>query len=630
MKFAKVLAKIVAQKNLNSSQPLKVIVFCDPGIDNALMLLQVLSAKRLDVVAIVPAAGNVAREQTLDNILRICEWVGRTDIKVYPGCLCPEGKTTETMLNGLAVYSDNGLGGITLPPVQHLQAQTQDGVAFAAEVLVKQPLLIISTGGLTDIYRLLKQLAANPTAMNNLLGISMMAGVINASQEANAPIAVQRRSEFNILFDPMASQGIFELTAKYAIPLFLAPLDLTHQLLCSETDAQLFKNSQQLAVQLAYQLLHQVPVHYQARYGLGPDGHSRQPLHDVHASACVLHPELYSSQLATVSINEIGTISVDLNQTGNVHLLNLPYWHRANFFQALRNDLQPNLVQKVAQRPKVLPPSDLLTKPQLLVWDLDDTLWDCLWHYRKLINATRSHYGLTHWSHEEFNAFGYVHRQHMFEHMFTTDNAQAALQHFYQLFEAKMPESTDAKLFASTLKVLENLKQQNIPMIAISNTENRLVQKLMKHFQLDPYFKKVVGSQGHTVQWQDLKPNAQIFEQLMHELALKHLPRESIWFIGDSLSSDIRCAKNANAMGIFYCPPHRALPKEFSVQPDHIIHDLEQLIDLIDIAEKPRASLNNTAAYEQFGLLATKSNTHHSTQQAAKPQTSHAYFTNNL
>ena len=116
MNFDKILPAIFQFKKTIS--PIKVIVFCAPGIDSALMLLQLLGSDKYDVVGIVPISGNVDISRAVNNTLSICEFVGKSNIKIYPGSI--EKDNT----HHVAIYGDKGLGTIILPPAQTMKCRT--------------------------------------------------------------------------------------------------------------------------------------------------------------------------------------------------------------------------------------------------------------------------------------------------------------------------------------------------------------------------------------------------------------------------------------------------------------------------------------------------------------------------
>lgn len=595
MQLKKILNRLLNRErdnidvNKKTNQKIPVLIFCDPGVDDALMLWQILSAQTYQILGIVAGAGNTSRSYTINNAQRIVAITGQTNINIYAGCETPLNTSQEKMLNGINVYGDDGLNGIILPAASETKTVT-DGIELACKQINQQSVVIISTGGLTDLYRVLQKLENDcPDKLANILAISMMAGVVNPTQEANAPIAEQRHSEFNILFDITASQGVFRLTQIYQIPVLLVPLDLTHSLLCSQQDAQLFKKNPNAVTDYFYQLLDKVPTHYINRYGKGPDGTMRQPIHDLHASNLLMHPEQYRGDWVNVEVDLKGHLTLEQTSAGNVFLLQFLYQQRQTFFQALLHDL--SYYHHLTCQPL------LKHQPEIIVFDLDDTLWDCLQHYRYHINNTREKFGLASWTDTEFNQFCYVQREHMFKHMFG-ENVKTALDYFYQLFSRYKPRPQHARLIYNVEEVLVKLRSSNIRLIAWSNTENSLVQQLIDHFNLRIYFDHVMGSEGSANQWQDLKPNTCLFEQALKKLNLTQTDRSKIWFVGDSLSSDIQCAHNAGCISVWFNP--KKLPVN-QIKPHYIINQLNEIFSLT--FDRDSSPVVKTTGYHQFGFM---------------------------
>lgn len=597
------LKKILNQL-LSATTPMPVLIFSDPGVDDALMLWQILSASRYEILGIIVGAGNTNRTQTINNAQRIVAVAGRADVKVYAGCEAPLDTPVASMLSGVDVYGDDGLNGIKLPKANS-DYIVADGIDFAYEQICQQPVCIISTGGMTDVYRVLSRIKQQaPEKFKNILAISMMAGVINATQEANAPIAAIRQSEFNIIFDIKASKDVFALTAQYNLPILLTPLDLTHSVLCSQQDAALFKKLHNPVADYFYQLLNSVPEHYVKRYGEGPDGSLRQPIHDLHASNALIHPEQYRGSWAAVAVDEQGKLTVTQEQQANVFLLQFLYLKRKEFFRELLNDLRHyNYLTFNEFR---------YAYPKVIVFDLDDTLWDCLQHYRHHINNTRERFGLPRWNDDNFNNFGYVNREHMFQHMFG-NKVYEALEHFYELFNKNIPNEKYARLLQNVEELLKMLRAKGVTLIAWSNTEDVLVQRLIDHFNLRPYFDHVMGSNGHTNQWQDLKPNPQLFEIALQKLNLTHIDRREIWFVGDSLTSDIKCGHNAGCITAWYNPKKKQL-NTADIKPHLIITSFEELeIKLASEIKIPSAQL-----LQQMGMFSTGLTTASSSSQQSQ------------
>src|ERR1043165_6839559 len=89
----------------------KVIIDCDPGIDDALALTLALFDPRLEVVAVNAVAGNVPAERATLNVQAIIE---RLDPPRYPrlGAASPAEDVPYT--DGRHLNGPDGLGGAEL------------------------------------------------------------------------------------------------------------------------------------------------------------------------------------------------------------------------------------------------------------------------------------------------------------------------------------------------------------------------------------------------------------------------------------------------------------------------------------------------------------------------------------
>jgi inosine-uridine nucleoside N-ribohydrolase len=344
MKFVKVMCHLLSQHypDVEKLSSIKTIVICDPGVDDLLMLLQILSSSFYEVVGIVPVQGNTTCFQAVQNTLNVCELLGKSTIGIYAGSgydpfAPPQAEET-------AVYGENGLNAHMLPTALHMKLMSKSGIEFVCESLISDKYLLISTGTLIELAKIVEGLAKKyPEALKNIIAISMMGGVINATQEANWPIHGQRLSEANISYDTHASEIVFEIAASHKIPILLAPLDLTHSVLASESDVLMLSQIDNAASSLATKLIRNVPEHYQRRYQRGPDLHYRQPLHDMHAVSCLLHPDLYHGQWVRIRVDhELAPQHMHIvdDTDGNVCLVDMHYMQREKFFMRFADDLR--------------------------------------------------------------------------------------------------------------------------------------------------------------------------------------------------------------------------------------------------------------------------------------------------
>ena len=68
----------------------RIIIDCDPGLDDAIALLLALaSPDDLDLLGVTCVAGNVPLELTARNARIVVELSGRRDVPVFAGCPRP-------------------------------------------------------------------------------------------------------------------------------------------------------------------------------------------------------------------------------------------------------------------------------------------------------------------------------------------------------------------------------------------------------------------------------------------------------------------------------------------------------------------------------------------------------------
>jgi len=90
----------------------KIIIDCDPGIDDALAVVFAHGDPGLEVCGITTVAGNVSLDKTTDNALRVRDFVRMGDVPVVPGSARP---LVRPVLDARDVHGDSGLAGAVLP-----------------------------------------------------------------------------------------------------------------------------------------------------------------------------------------------------------------------------------------------------------------------------------------------------------------------------------------------------------------------------------------------------------------------------------------------------------------------------------------------------------------------------------
>lgn len=197
----------------------KIILDCDPGIDDALALLFALALTELDVRAITTVSGNRPVDRTFENARRVIALGGRQDIHVFRGAYSPLDQT-EPRSN--LVHGEDGLGGIVLPPSAARQEETAAAQKII-EILTDAPEAEITLVAIGPLTNLALALAINPTAFRRAKRLAIMGGAVCVPGNVT-PVA-----EFNFWADPLAADRVMQS----GVPVELFGLDVTSQAICT-------------------------------------------------------------------------------------------------------------------------------------------------------------------------------------------------------------------------------------------------------------------------------------------------------------------------------------------------------------------------------------------------------------
>jgi purine nucleosidase len=264
----------------------KILLDCDPGLDDALALLLAHGDPALELVGVTTVGGNVSLERTTANALALREYLGFDKVPVAAGAGEPLlGEVREAS----HVHGETGLGSVELPapilPVSRLHA-----VDFIIETLRATPgaIHLVATGPLTNIALALKK---EPAIARWAASFTIMGGSFTRGNATPA-------AEFNIYSDPEAARVVFDGDWQVV----MVGLDLTHQALANGPVVE------RLATlgTLAHELILPLATYYASRNSSDPDG---QAVHDVCAVAHVSRPDLFASRAARVDIETSGDLT---------------------------------------------------------------------------------------------------------------------------------------------------------------------------------------------------------------------------------------------------------------------------------------------------------------------------------
>lgn len=267
-----------------------VIIDCDPGHDDALMLMLAHGSGRFDIKAVTISAGNQTQAKTLQNALKVLTLIGATAIPVYHGA---EKPLFRELVIADYVHGETGLDGPSLPaPV--MQAQPVSAVEGIAAILTasETPVTIVPTGPLTNIATFL---LAYPHLKSKIERISLMGGGIFRGNMT--PLA-----EFNIYADPEAAAIVF----KAGVPITMCGLDVTHKALVFQKDIELLRALGNQSGKAAADLMDFFSIFYRENR---VELNGGAALHDPCAIAWLINPGIFKTKSCYVDVETKGELT---------------------------------------------------------------------------------------------------------------------------------------------------------------------------------------------------------------------------------------------------------------------------------------------------------------------------------
>ncbi len=201
----------------------KVIIDCDPGIDDSLAIMLALASPELDVCGITVTAGNAPLQMGIGNAGKVLDFCGRTDIPVYAGADAPLEKE---YVNALDTHGADGLGESFLPVPETFAPQSLPAEEFLAQTLKKGDVSVIALGPLTNLAKLIRR---DPAAFAGIDTLVSMGG--NFRSHGNcSPVA-----EYNYWEDPDAAALVYDTLGAQGGKITMVGLDVTRRIVLTPT-----------------------------------------------------------------------------------------------------------------------------------------------------------------------------------------------------------------------------------------------------------------------------------------------------------------------------------------------------------------------------------------------------------
>lgn len=200
----------------------KVIIDCDPGIDDSLAIMLALKSPEIEVIGITIVCGNSPVEMGFGNAKKVLKQLGRLDIPVFIG----ESKPIKRdYINALDTHGEDGLGESFLPEVDGYN-QNMGAVEFLVSALKKEKISVIALGPMTNLARLIE---ADREAFLNIEELVSMGGSFKSHGNCS-PVA-----EYNYWCDPDAAALVYETMYKAGKVIHMIGLDVTRKIVLTPT-----------------------------------------------------------------------------------------------------------------------------------------------------------------------------------------------------------------------------------------------------------------------------------------------------------------------------------------------------------------------------------------------------------
>ncbi len=196
----------------------KIIIDCDPGIDDSLAIMLALNSPEVEVVGITIVAGNSPVTMGFQNAKKILSFLGRLDVPVFVGADRPR---VREYVNALDTHGEDGLGESFLPEVPGQEIPDKTAVSFLRETLKEGGVSVVALGPLTNLARLIDE---DLEAFLSIERLVSMGG--NFRSHGNcSPVA-----EYNYWEDPDSAKVVFDTLYEHHGRIEMVGLDVTREI----------------------------------------------------------------------------------------------------------------------------------------------------------------------------------------------------------------------------------------------------------------------------------------------------------------------------------------------------------------------------------------------------------------
>lgn len=215
----------------------KIIIIADPGIDTAFAAALALNDPNLEVLGLLPTAGNVSAEQATANVHTIIDVL---DPAKWPKLAAALPARYDS--DGLALHGPGGLGGASFPTATRHTLHPADKVL--CELVREHPrqVTIVNLGPLTTLATALDRDPGLPAVIDQTFIVGGAWRVPGNSGPA---------AEFHFALDPDAARRVLHAELHSVV----LPLDVTRRLVFSPSDLLELPNPDSRTCQFLRQII---------------------------------------------------------------------------------------------------------------------------------------------------------------------------------------------------------------------------------------------------------------------------------------------------------------------------------------------------------------------------------------
>jgi purine nucleosidase len=281
----------------DQATPRKILLDCDPGIDDALAIAFACGHPGLELLGLTTVGGNVDLATTTANALGVRDFVGCPEVPVVAGSPVP---LLRSVLDARHVHGESGLGAARLPPPGS-GARDGHAVDFLIDTIgaAAGEITLVATGPLTNIALAVRREPRLVTQVGDFVIMGGSAGRGNVTPAA----------EFNIAADPEAAAIVFG--AGWTVT--MVGLDVTHLARATAVVQERMRGLGRLGAGLLLPALSGYET--AASLGRAPGAADGPAVHDVCALALVAAPGLFGCLPARVEVETTGRWTAGMTVT---------------------------------------------------------------------------------------------------------------------------------------------------------------------------------------------------------------------------------------------------------------------------------------------------------------------------